>query len=237
MRLEKIDFSLKDNDLQNIRNSEIKIDDSWATLAERSSQAEIKPELVQTEDEEIKNQIQRVGQRIAEAQAKKTKMLSNLEMHFGRPVLGKILILPISGARQFTYSKPWAAISIASWAPEFPVLSGLNRIALLQLTFEDLDAIPGPEFAKKFPSKANNIFKEEHADKILDFICDYWTQIDLLMIHCYAGASRSPAIGKAISDCLQPKWSPYFDRIFQPNKLVYDTIKDVYQKKFEVYDK
>lgn len=223
------DFRSRDRNFKREKSKEIEIDASWSKLAEKVMKAEIKPELVQTEDPEVRQQIQKA----AEAQRRKEKVFQNAEFHFGRPVLGKILILPISAARQFTYNKPWAAISIASAPVELPVLSGENRIGLLQLCFEDLDAVPGEAFAKAFPHKAENLFKEDHANKILDFVCDLWEKTNLLMIHCYAGASRSPAVGKALADVLQPRFSPYYDKIYQPNILVYRTIKEVYTKNFE----
>ena len=151
----------------------------------------------------------------------------NTVYFFNRPVLGKILILPRSSAQNFVYEKPWACISIATDPSELAKINQVQRVELLQLTFEDLEGCPAG-FAEKFPEKAKNMFTEAHAQQILEFSKKWWNKIDLLMIHCYAGVSRSPAVGKALSDIYQSGFSDYFDMMFSPNKMVYSTIKKVY---------
>ncbi|MCK9458205.1 MAG: hypothetical protein M0R80_00875 [Proteobacteria bacterium] len=149
-----------------------------------------------------------------------------------RPLIGKVLVLPRSSAAEFKYEEPWCCISIASTAGELPTIDTNNRIALLQLTFEDLDAIPGAAWAAAFPQKAGNVFKEEHAEKILDFVCENWDKTNLLMAHCYAGMSRSAAVGKAIASIMQPRFEADYKFYPMCNKLVYETIMRVYQEKF-----
>ncbi len=141
----------------------------------------------------------------------------DMEYHFGRPVLGKILILPEEAAVQFSYPKPWAAISIYSNgdAPELPKD---NRIGYLRMKFADIER---PEFEAAFT--------HEQAKKIAFFTEKVWNKCKLLMIHCYAGVSRSPAVGKAISEIYQPNYALYFDRLYAPNALVYQVLKEELQ--------
>ena len=158
------------------------------------------------------------------------------KFYFDRPVLGKLLILPRSSAAQFTYAEPWACISIASSEKEFPKISEENRIDLLRLVFEDLDAIPGPDFSKAFPEKVKNLFTKEHANEVLDFLCENWKKVKLLMIHCYAGQSRSAAVGLFVCENLQSGWLTIYKEIFKmPNKMVYSILKEEFVKSFETY--
>lgn len=161
-----------------------------------------------------------------------------MKVLFERPLVGKVLILSRSLAAKFKYDKPWACISVASDLHEFPFIDESNRQDMLRLTFEDLDAVPGPAWAEAFPEKAKNIFTEDHANKILDFLCNNWKSVDLLMIHCYAGQSRSAGIGKFICDILQPNCLEEFNRYFSmPNKLVYTKLKEVFSNNFETYNR
>lgn len=203
----------------------------WAHIANAAAQKKIKPELIVVENDKEFQEL--INQRVEE-ERQQGFLKDNLNTQFfsGRPVIGKILILPRSAAREFVYEKPWACISIASHPSELPKLNKVQQVALLQQTFEDLDGC-SEKFAQAFPEKAANLFTANHARQILNFVAEWWNHIDLLMIHCYAGSSRSPAVGKAISDIYQPELSHYFDAMFSPNRLVYETLKDVYHNEFD----
>lgn len=199
----------------------------WAQIANAAAEKKIRPELIQVDDEGLQQHLNTYCEKQRKREAANNKLYASLDtdFYFGRPVLGKILILPRSGARQFVYDKPWACISIASERAELPKLNKVQQVAILQETFEDLDGCSAV-FEKLFPEKAANLFTTDHANRIWDFVEHWWNDIDLLMVHCYAGASRSPAIGKAISDVYYPELSHYYDMMFQPNKLVYETMRN-----------
>lgn len=59
-----------------------------------------------------------------------------MDYQFGRPVLGKILVLPEESALEFRFKKPWACISITS-EDNFPVMDSENRIGIIKLRFAD----------------------------------------------------------------------------------------------------
>jgi predicted protein tyrosine phosphatase len=161
-----------------------------------------------------------------------------LKIIFDRPVFGKVLILPRSSAAQFKYDKSWACISISSDIHEFPPIDEINRQGLLKLIFEDLDAVPGAAWSEAYPEKVKNLFNEEHANKILDFLIEHWRSVDLLMIHCYAGQSRSAGIGKFVCENLQPSQFDRFNEYFKmANKLVYTRLKEAFKNSFETYKK
>lgn len=144
------------------------------------------------------------------------------ENHFGRPVLGKILVLPRSAAEKFYYNKPWACISISESYGNVPLpeIKEENRVDLLRLSFDDIE----------FPRPRMLMMSEEQAQETIDFAERIWNEVDLLMIHCAAGISRSTAIAKAISEKYQPNFANYFAQLYSPNNLVYKLLKESYEK-------
>lgn len=70
------------------------------------------------------------------------------------------------------------------------------------------------------------LFNEAHAEQILTFVKKVWDDIDILMIHCYAGISRSSAVAKALSEIYQgDQYNQFFDTLYTPNQLVYIMLK------------
>lgn len=68
-------------------------------------------------------------------------------------------------------------------------------------------------------------FNESMAHQIIDFVHAN-EDVDTLLIHCYAGESRSCAVAAAITSMLGQKNSKYF--LFgSPNELVYETFMRV----------
>jgi predicted protein tyrosine phosphatase len=70
------------------------------------------------------------------------------------------------------------------------------------------------------------MFTEEQAVQVLDFVEKVWDKIDLLMVHCYAGFCRSPAIAAIISKIYYGD-DLYFYQHYRPNSWVYRTIYQV----------
>jgi predicted protein tyrosine phosphatase len=80
-------------------------------------------------------------------------------------------------------------------APAFPFTpKGILRDRHLKL---DVDDITQPKLAKILPS-------ERHVLKLLDFVAD-WDQDSPLLIHCFAGMSRSTACAYIALCALNPK--------------------------------
>ncbi len=118
-----------------------------------------------------------------------------------------------SKAREFISDVPWAAISIASYDGDWPKLNAAKRMGLLQLWFADL------EFERGDPEI---MFQHSHAKQIYKFIAEMQEkEVELLLIHCEAGISRSPAIAAAVAQAfLGENATPYFKK-YNPNQLVY----------------
>lgn len=89
---------------------------------------------------------------------------------------------------------------------------------VLTLYFDDIDReIEGLQ-----------LFSEEQAEQIIRFIRKN-KSAETLLIHCYAGESRSRAVGAFAMEMLGGS----SERLFStgnPNRYVYDTLKRVYQR-------
>lgn len=142
--------------------------------------------------------------------------------YFGRPVIGKILILPYLAALNLNLDVKWAGISIredkASSEEAYKALSKkANNSGILPLYFHDISK---HEQARK----GYTLMDMQQAFDVVKFVEKMWNQIDLLMIHCHAGISRSTGIGKALSEVYQPKFTDYFSKLYSPNPHVYNCI-------------
>ena len=71
--------------------------------------------------------------------------------------------------------------------------------------------------------------------QILDFAKDAWDRIDVLLIHCEEGNSRSPAVAAAVSRIYLGDDRTYFlPYMYWPNKYVYKVLLDVARKRGEL---
>jgi len=121
-------------------------------------------------------------------------------------------------AELFRCDRPWAAISITT-VGDCPVLSEDNREGLLQLAFADT---ADPEGADSFTSSL--------ATEVLDFVEQVWDRIEVLLIHCEAGLSRSPGVAAALSRIYYGDDGLWFEYDF-PNSLVYQLLVDGHQRR------
>lgn len=71
-------------------------------------------------------------------------------------------------------------------------------------------------------------FNGSHAQQIIDFILQY-RSVDVLLVHCYGGESRSRAVGAFAVQMLGGDNSRYF-KGGNPNRLVYETLLKTWQK-------
>jgi predicted protein tyrosine phosphatase len=137
-----------------------------------------------------------------------------------------IIVRSKSGARAFmTPGCSWAAIQITTYPNDWPVLNATKRSGLLQLAFLDMDRhVPGIEDHDSW-SYGSRLFTPENADQILDFVNEMWDKVDLFLVHCEAGISRSPAVAAALCKIKHGHDQHFFDN-YTPNRLVYRTLLD-----------
>lgn len=118
-------------------------------------------------------------------------------------------------AKEFVPGVPWAAISVASYKEDLPRLNATQRMGLLQLAFADI------EFQRI--GSENHMFSNEQADEILKFVKEMYDRVEVFLVHCEAGISRSPAIAAALTKIYGGDDSFYFEN-YNPNMLVYNKL-------------
>lgn len=79
------------------------------------------------------------------------------------------------------------------------------------------------------PVEGLSCFSETDAEEILDFV-EAQRSADTLLIHCYAGESRSRAVAAFIVKYLGRDNGEYF-RTGHPNELVYETLEKVCKRR------
>lgn len=112
-----------------------------------------------------------------------------------------------------------AIISITDPGSQPARLDG--HIQILRLTFYDLD---------KPVERFTEVFTEEHAEQILDFVSGVRDQIDTLVVHCEAGISRSCAVAAALTRLFLGDDNPVIRR-GMPNMRVYRGILTVAERR------
>lgn len=68
-------------------------------------------------------------------------------------------------------------------------------------------------------------------DAIIDFIEKHRRTVDTLLVHCYAGQSRSRAVGAFAVDMLGGDNSKYFEEGNAPNMYVYDVLESAWVRR------
>ena len=75
------------------------------------------------------------------------------------------------------------------------------------------------------------LFDDDMAESILDFIEEHKASVDTLLIHCYAGQSRSRAVGAFAVEMLGGDNSKYFEEGNAPNMYVYDVLESAWVRR------
>lgn len=137
----------------------------------------------------------------------------------------KIIVRSKNLAKDFTSDAPWAAISISTYG-DWPLLNKCQQMGLLQLAYADADCEEIiKEYNEKYPNDPKiRLFAESDAEKILSFVQDIKDKIEILLVHCEAGVSRSPATAAALSLIYHDTDEIFFKPPFRPNMKVYNSI-------------
>lgn len=94
-------------------------------------------------------------------------------------------------------------------------------VGVLTLLFDDIEA----------PAPGLTAFSEEQARQVIEFIRAHRRDAETLLIHCYAGQSRSRAVGAFAVKMLGGNNQAYFAN-YVPNKLVYDTLLHIWETEY-----
>ena len=101
----------------------------------------------------------------------------------------------------------------------FRFVENSRCMGVLTLLFDDIER----------PADGLVLFSEEQARQIIDFIRAHRRDADTLLIHCYAGQSRSRAVGAFAVKMLGGNNAAYFQNA-SPNRHVYDTLLRVWER-------
>ena len=74
------------------------------------------------------------------------------------------------------------------------------------------------------------LFDDDMAESIIDFIELHKTKVDTLLVHCYAGQSRSRAVGAFAVDMLGGDNNKYFEE-GTPNQYIYDVLESAWVRR------
>ena len=124
-------------------------------------------------------------------------------------------------AKEISYNFPYAIISITD-PGETPVsfIDKLDLKGILRLEFYDVE-------------NGRDCFSNSDAEKVVDFVYDNEKNVDLFIVHCGMGVSRSSGLAAAISKTLNGEDSLFF-KYYTPNMLVYRKTLNEFQKRENV---
>lgn len=131
-----------------------------------------------------------------------------------------IVTMNRSQAGRWITSQPHAIVSITDPKSELLIFPGdLNvRRGVLRLQFYDVD-VGHEKFFKEYPPMSDT-----QADEVWLFVDRMIrAKVEILLIHCEAGISRSPAVAAAISKYLGREDCDWF-KYYLPNRHVYRTM-------------
>lgn len=124
--------------------------------------------------------------------------------------------------KNLDHSQKIGIISVLSKDSKFVLDS---KFSTLHLKFVDIDLLSLDEETVAFITNSSwneQLFTTQIAKQIKDFLND---KFDILIVHCEAGISRSPAIAAAISEFLNIPHN--FFQTHLPNKMVFEILQNV----------
>ena len=134
----------------------------------------------------------------------------------------KIKVLSRQAFEEFKSDESFIVISITD--PNSEKVKIKNKpIDILSLQFFDLDKDIG-----QFPY-SQFIFTINQAQQILNFVKKYKNKVNLIIVHCEAGISRSAGVAGALSLIYNGTDEYYFEK-YLPNMFVYRKILNMYMK-------
>lgn len=111
-------------------------------------------------------------------------------------------------------------ISIANTGLPHPTLVASPHLrGVLRLAFDDVEATKKDYRGERTP------MTPAQAREIRAFLETHLENAELIVVHCEAGVSRSPAVAAALWRWLEGTRGPFFDR-YRPNPHVYRTLME-----------
>lgn len=138
----------------------------------------------------------------------------------------RFLVLNRDNAEKFTCGEPYIHICITDPNDTLPkLIDSRNQLFVLYLSFHDWDLKAKSHIQRMKTPEAKKMvyFSKEHARRIISAIRFFDGLVNLVVINCAAGISRSPAVAAALSKCMTGD-DTFFFKKYIPNSLVYSTI-------------
>lgn len=134
----------------------------------------------------------------------------------------KIITLSANEAAIITFPKKYAHISIQDpGVMDWPLSQDHNRLATLRLSFWDCRTGDDPERIRQYgmvlPEKSN-------LEKLIPFVDNWKDHVDLFVINCAAGISRSTGVAVGLCSYLGVEEQPFYLPPKNPNPNVRDLI-------------
>lgn len=164
----------------------------------------------------------------------------------------KITVMSREEFENFKSNISYIAISITSPNSEPVKENRTNLLDILRLSFhdvnkrlekrEDCKICNGTGYIQAFKNIDNGhcyactdriniiLFDENRAEQILQFVNKYKNEVDLIVVHCEAGISRSAGVASALS-LIYNGTDEYYFKHYLPNTLVYRLILNAYMKR------
>ena len=149
----------------------------------------------------------------------------------GQSAFERIIVLPRSGASELDLDERYAVVSINDPGDPCPVKTRWGLLDCLTLHFHDFDTAQ----VEQDEWSARNAMQPEHAMQIWEFVRRYAGGCPILVVHCFAGVSRSISVAMALADGLKlgrnvigwanrPEWIADAAHGSPPNRHVYETM-------------
>jgi predicted protein tyrosine phosphatase len=140
----------------------------------------------------------------------------------------QFVVLSRDAVQKFDCEKPYILISITCPKDTEPtLLASKTRLGVLKLRFHDWDNHAKEHLTTKYKDEVDAgkwvFFNEEHARKIIKFVKEYQDKVEVIVVNCAAGISRSAGVAASLSKCMTGD-DIYFFNHYLPNSLVYATM-------------
>ena len=149
--------------------------------------------------------------------------------------LPSILVLNFDSVQEFVSYKRHVLISIRSrYDSEQPKLPDcIQRVAILYRWFSDVDdkgyKILSEQYKSETLDRHVKVIDEDDAERIASFVVQWAPSVELIVVHCDAGISRSPGIAAAVTKAFGESDDWYFKH-FIPNRRVYRLVLEATSK-------
>jgi len=140
-----------------------------------------------------------------------------------------ILVFSRETIKEFVTDRPYLLISIRDPKSELvETQDNPNQVARIDLEFSDWDLEKFPQLKDKPQLKA---FTKEDAQYIINILRLTEKYINLIVVNCEAGISRSAGVAAALAKCLGQSDEKFFNPRgpYCPNRYVYRTLLNEYK--------